>query len=112
MQRLSSAASERPQKNRRTYCYDNFHSRCLRLGPGPDPADSEAGPKTLGEPESLLYGNPEACHNKIRAVGVILSEAVDVAPVRSCDHRIRPGWQRLGSQQPAIIEAAVEYALH
>ena len=36
LQRLSSAASERPQKNRRTFCDDNFHS-CLRPGPGQRP---------------------------------------------------------------------------
>ena len=33
LQRLSSAASQRPQKNRRTFCNDNFHS-CLRVWPG------------------------------------------------------------------------------
>ena len=36
LQRLSSAASERPQKNRRTFCDDNFHS-CLQPGPGQRP---------------------------------------------------------------------------
>ena len=36
LQRLSSAASERPQKNHRTFCDDNFHS-CLRPGPGQRP---------------------------------------------------------------------------
>ena len=36
LQRLSSAASERPQKNHRTFCNDNFHS-CLRPGPGQRP---------------------------------------------------------------------------
>ena len=36
LQRLSSAASERPQKNRRTFFDDNFHS-CLRPGPGQRP---------------------------------------------------------------------------
>ena len=35
-QRLSSAASERPQKNHSTFCDDNFHS-CLRPGPGQRP---------------------------------------------------------------------------
>ena len=36
LQRLSSAASERPHKNHRTFCDDNFHS-CLRPGPGQRP---------------------------------------------------------------------------
>ena len=39
LQRLPSAASERPQKNRRTFCDDNFHS-CLRSGPGQRPGPS------------------------------------------------------------------------
>ena len=47
LQRLSSEASQRPQKNRRTFCDDYFHSRRL---PPPGAAPGRASRRARAKP--------------------------------------------------------------